>query len=157
MSEGSSPLKGAKLAQVAIAVQDIDAARKRWAAVLGVDPPNIIETAPGEEVRMRFRGRSSNSRAKLAFFDLGGVQLELIEPIGGDSTWNEGLEQNGEAVHHIAFWTDDMAQTAEALKGHGVSLVQRGDMGEGQYAYFDASPLGCVIELLEHKRSGEIG
>lgn len=156
MSADSSPLKGAKLAQVAIAVHDIDAARKRWAAVLGVDPPNVIETEPGEEVRMSFHGKPSNSRAKLAFFDLGGVQLELIEPIGGDSTWNEGLEQNGEAVHHIAFWTENMAQTAEELKGHDVTLVQRGDMGEGQYAYFDASPLGCTIELLEHKRSGEV-
>lgn len=30
-------------------------------------------------------------------------------------------------------------------------------MGEGQYAYFDAAqPFGCVLELLESKRSGDL-
>jgi len=32
-------------------------------------------------------------------------------------------------------------------------MIQRGDMGEGQYAYFDAEArLGVTLELLERKR-----
>ena len=94
---------------------------------------------------------------KLAFFDLGGVSLELVEPVGDDSAWKDGLDRNGESIHHIAFWTDNMVETAAGLGDHDVELIQRGDMGEGQYAYFDATgPLGCVIELLEHGRSQDI-
>ena len=143
-----------KLAQVAIVVRDIESAEKRWASALQVGLPDTIVTQPGEEVRMSFSGRPSNAQCKLAFFDLGGVQLELIEPLGGDSTWQEVLDRRGEGVHHVAFWTEDMAASARDLRGRGVNLVQRGDMGEGQYAYFDGEKeLGCVVELLERKRT----
>lgn len=152
MSE-SAPLKGRALAQVAIVVKDIEAAKQRWAAVLGVEPPNTIVTQPGDEVRMSFRGAPSNAQTKLAFFDLGGVQLELIEPMGGQSTWQEGLER-GEGVHHLAFWVEDLPGVTAALGAHGVTQIQRGDMGEGQYAYYDADkPLGVTVELLERKRA----
>jgi methylmalonyl-CoA/ethylmalonyl-CoA epimerase len=156
MSAPSSPLKRLKLAQVAIGVHDIDVSRRRWAAVLGVDVPEIVEIEAGSHVRMTYRGLPSDASVKLAFFDLGGVQLELVEPVSEASAWKEGLDRNGEAVHHLAFWTENMVKTAAELNEHGAELVQRGDMGEGQYAYFDAEPLGCVLELLESKRSGDI-
>lgn len=141
------------VAQIAIVVRDIEGASKRWAEILGMPVPNIIITQPGEEVNMAYRGQPSNAQAKLAFFNLGQVQLELIEPIGEPSTWNEALNQNGESLHHIAFWVEDMQASVDFLKQHGIPMIQRGDMGEGQYAYFDAQDkLGVQIELLERVR-----
>jgi methylmalonyl-CoA/ethylmalonyl-CoA epimerase len=158
MSPVSSPLKGRKLAQIAIGVRDIDASRRRWAAVLGVDVPDIVEVESGSRVRMGHRGLPSDARVRLAFFDLGGVQLELLEPVGEGSAWKDGLDRHGEALHHLGFWTENMVETAAELDEHGAVLIQRGDMGAGQYAYFDAAqPLGCVLELLESTRSGRIG
>ena len=157
MTASSNPLKGLALAQIAIGVRDIEASSRRWAAVLGVDVPSVVDIESGSRVRMTYRGLPSDARVRLAFFDLGGVQLELVEPVGEASAWNEGLDRNGEAVHHLAFWTENMVETASELDEHGVELLQRGDMGEGQYAYFDATgPLGCVIELLERTRSGDL-
>jgi methylmalonyl-CoA/ethylmalonyl-CoA epimerase len=147
-------LSNKKLAQVAIAVKDIDSAIDRYCSLLGVERPPIIETQAGNDVRQTYRGVSSNARAKLAFFDLGGVQLELIEPIGEDSAWAEGLRDAGEAVHHLAFWTENMKQDKDHLEANGAEMIQRGDMGEGQYAYFDArNRFGTMIELLESKRT----
>ena len=149
----SENLGSTTLAQVAIVVRDIEAAAARYADVLGLPVPNVIVTEPGDEVNMTFRGAPSNAQAKLAFFHLGGVQLELIEPMGGDSTWQEALDKNGESVHHLAFWVEGMQRSVDFLKSKGIPMVQRGDMGEGQYAYFDAEqPLGVVLELLEKKR-----
>jgi catechol 2,3-dioxygenase-like lactoylglutathione lyase family enzyme len=146
-----------KLAQVAIVVRDIEESSRRWADALGVEPTNIIVTQPGDECRMTYRGEPSNCRAKLAFYDLGGVQLELIEPIGEESAWHEGLASRGEGVHHLAFWVEGMDQSKAFLDSRGMSLIHRGDMGEGQYAYYDAQDrLGVMLELLEHKRT-EIG
>jgi methylmalonyl-CoA/ethylmalonyl-CoA epimerase len=147
-------LRDTKLAQVAIVVADMLVSRARFAALLGVAEPEIIETLPGEEVRLNYRGRSTNAKARLAFFDLGGVQLELIQPIGIDSAWAEDLDAKGERVHHLAFWTDDMKETVATLDEHGAPLIMRGDMGEGQYAYFDGVPqFGVMLEILEHKRT----
>ena len=150
----TKPLSNCKLAQVAVAVTDIHAAVRRYSALLGVDPPKIIETQPGQEVNATYRGASTNDRALLAFFDLGGVQLELIQPIGEASAWAEGLRDGGETVHHLAFWTENMREDKTALESNGSELIQRGDMGDGQYAYFDArTNFGTMIELLERKRT----
>lgn len=150
-------LENTTVAQIAIVVHDIEEACKRWAQILGQPVPNVIITQPGNEVNMTYRGQPSNAQAKLAFFNLGQVQLELIEPVGEPSTWKEALDKNGESVHHIAFWTEDMQASADFLKQHGIPLVQRGDMGEGQYAYFDAQQqLGVQIELLERVRKARV-
>ena len=147
-------LSNRKLAQVAIAVKDIDAAAQRYATLLGVDVPNIIVTAPGNDVNATYRGMPTDCKAKLAFFDLGGVQLELIEPIGDDSAWAEGLRDGGETVHHLAFWTENLRDDKAVLEANGADMIQRGDMGDGQYAYFDGrEPFGTMVELLEHKRT----
>ena len=142
------------LAQVAIVVRDIEVSSRRWADVLGVPTPNIITVQPGSQTQMTFRGHPSDAQAKLAFFNLGQVQLELIEPMGGQSTWQEALDKNGESVHHLAFWVEGMQRSVDFLAGQGIPMIQRGDMGQnGQYAYFDAEkPLGVVLELLEKER-----
>ena len=151
-------LDNTTLAQVAIVVRDIEEACRRWAKILGQPVPQVILTQPGEEVHITYRGQPSNAQAKLAFFQLGPVQLELIEPIGEPSTWKEALDKRGESVHHIAFWTKDMGASARFLQEQGIPLVQRGDMGEGQYAYFDAEQqLGVQIELLERVRKERVG
>jgi methylmalonyl-CoA/ethylmalonyl-CoA epimerase len=148
-----SNLGSTTLAQVAIVVRDIEASSRRWAEVLAQPVPNIITVQPGSEVTMTYRGEPSGAQAKLAFFNLGQVQLELIEPMGGMSTWQEALDKNGESVHHLAFWVEGMQRSVDFLAGHGIPMIQRGDMGEGQYAYFDGErPLGVVLELLEKKR-----
>lgn len=143
------------LAQVAIVVHNIDEASRRWADILGQPVPNVIVVQPGDEVNMTHRGQPSNAQARLAFFNLGQVQLELIEPMGGASTWQEALDENGESVHHLAFWVEGMQRSVDFLKSRDIAMLQRGDMGEGQYAYFDAQGgLGVVLELLEKKRDG---
>ena len=153
----STHLGSTTVAQIAIVVNDIEAASRRWADVLGVDVPMVIVTQPGNEVEQIYRGIPSNAQAKLAFFSLGQVQLELIEPIGDSSAWAEGLRDQGEAVHHIAFWVEGMQRSADFLKSQSVPLIHRGDMGEGQYAYFDSrEKLGVMVELLEKKRDSRV-
>lgn len=143
------------VAQIAIVVHDITASAQRYAAVLGVPVPEIMITAPGLEVHQSYNGEPSDAQAKLAFFNLGQVQLELIEPMGGASTWQVALDEKGEGVHHIAFWVEGMQRSVDFLKTHNIPMIQRGDMGEGQYAYFDAeAPLGVTLELLERVRDG---
>jgi methylmalonyl-CoA/ethylmalonyl-CoA epimerase len=142
------------LAQVAIVVRNIEQASKRYADILGLPVPEPIVTAPGLEVHQTYRGAPSDARAKLAFFSVGQVQIELIEPLGGASTWQEALDRNGEGVHHIAFWVEGMQKSVDFLKSRRIPMIQRGDMGEGQYAYFDAeAQLGVTLELLEHVRA----
>jgi len=136
------------LTQVALVVRDIEATASAYADLLGVDIPPVRLTGTQDETDSRYHGEPTEARAKLAFFQLGGVSLELIEPVGGPSTWAEHLEKHGEGVHHLAFRTEDMDGTIGKLEGKGLSLAQRGNFQGGCYAYMDAEPLHIVLELL---------
>jgi catechol 2,3-dioxygenase-like lactoylglutathione lyase family enzyme len=139
--------------QVAIIVRDIEARVQAWAAVLGMPVPEIIVTDPVEVAQTEYQGAPSPGRAKLAFFKLGQVSLELIEPIDGPSTWKDQLDQHGESLHHIAFNVEGMGERIAHLAAHGAPLVQRGEYTGGRYAYVDGtSALGAVVELLENDR-----
>ena len=72
--------------QVAIVVRDIEKTSKAWGEVLGVAVPPWRLTDPSAESHTQYRRKSTEARAKLAFFDLGQVKLELIESVGAPST-----------------------------------------------------------------------
>lgn len=146
------PIPSAHMTQVAIIVRDIERAAQKYAEVFGLPLPTIIETAGFDQAHTHYRGRPTEGRAKLAFFDMGSLRLELIQPIGGPSTWQEFLDQNGEGIHHIAFNIKGMDEVLARLEQNGIPTVQRGDYKGGRYAYVDGQPagLGAVIELLEN-------
>jgi catechol 2,3-dioxygenase-like lactoylglutathione lyase family enzyme len=153
--EPTANLGSTTVAQVAIVVRDIEESAKRYAEVFGLPAPNIVLTSPGLEVNATYNGKPTDARAKLAFLNLGQVQIELIEPLGGESVWQAALDAKGEHVQHIAFWVEGMQKSVDFLKSKGIPMVQRGDMGDGQYAYFDADDkLGVTLELLERVRDG---
>jgi hypothetical protein len=138
------------LCQVAIVVADIERVAGNYAKVFGVPVPPIRETGPAEKTRIRYHGATTPGRAKLAFFQVGALQLELIEPLDGPSTWREVLARHGPSLHHLAFRVPRPSVTADALEQLGATTVQTGDFGTGNYAYVDATePLGAVVELLE--------
>lgn len=140
------------LTQVAFVVKDIEASSKKFADLFGAKPPNIIITDPVEKANTRYHGKPTKARAKLAFFRFGQVSFELIEPIGGPSTWKEALDKNGESVHHVAFKVEDMDKACAALKEKGYETIQTGDFTGGCYAYVDTvAAIGTVIELLASK------
>jgi len=139
------------ICQVGIIVKDIEKVARNYAEVFGMKMPNIIVTDPVEIAQTKYRGESSKARAKLAFFDMGSLQLELIEPIDEPSTWKEFLDTHGQGIHHIAFQIKGMKETVAYLESKDMKLVQSGEYTGGRYAYIDAVPqLGCIIELLEN-------
>ncbi len=147
----NNPLGTTTVTQVAIIVRDIEAKAHAWAHILGLSMPAIIVTDPVEVAQTEYRGQSSPARAKLAFFNLGQVSLELIEPIGGPSTWQEHLDAHGESLHHIAFQIQGMQDKLTYLDANSIPLVQRGEYKGGRYAYVDGTQtLGLVLELLEN-------
>lgn len=139
------------VAQIGIIVRDIEQTAEAFAGFLGVDTPAWSWTDGFEKAQTRFRGEPSEARAKLAFFQLGNIEIELIEPDHNPSTWREYLDEHGEGVHHIAFVIKDMKGKTKRLEEEGISLVQKGEYEGGRYAYFDSVPqLKVLLELLEN-------
>ncbi len=150
MTEQKGVLESHNIMQVALVVRDIEKTSQAFAQVFGVDVPAWRATAPLEQAHTNYRGEPTEATAKLAFFDIGnGVQLELIEPDGKPSIWQEYLDQHGEGVHHIAFHVKDMDRQVTLFEANGMPAVQRGDFTGGCYSYIDSTPqLKVLLELL---------
>lgn len=147
----SNPLGSTTPTQIGLVVPDIESAVHAWALLLGVPEPNIIITDTVDLAHTEHNGQSTPARAKLAFFPMGQITLELIQPLGEPSTWNDQLVQHGPSLHHLAFEVKGMGERTAALAEHGLKLVQRGDYTGGRYAYLDGQEkFGAVIELLEN-------
>lgn len=138
-----------RVMQIGIVVRDIERSSKIWSKLLGVEVPKWTETEDESVTKMRYRGKPSSGRAKLAFFTLENITIELIEPIGGPSTWKNFLDRHGEGVHHIAFDVDKIESGIEALRKIGVDIEQKGNFTGGSYAYTcSVNGLGAILELL---------
>lgn len=137
--------------QIAVVVKDIEKSAKAYADVLGIPVPKWELTDSVEKAQTLYLGQPSKAQAKLAFIELQNVVIELIEPVGGPSTWRDFLETKGEGVHHIAFEVKDMDKRIAELKAKGLPLVQSGDYTGGRYAYVDGTAkLALILELLEN-------
>jgi catechol 2,3-dioxygenase-like lactoylglutathione lyase family enzyme len=137
--------------QIGLVVKDMDRAIEAYCDILGLPQPNVIVTDEYSLAKTVHRGKPTYARAKLAFFDMGQVQIELIEPIGEPSTWKEGLDAGGYSVHHIAFQVKDTPAVVQYLDSKGVPTIQQGQYTGGMYTYVDSQEkLGVVLELLEN-------
>ncbi|WP_110930722.1 VOC family protein [Paenibacillus bouchesdurhonensis] len=139
------------ITQIGIIVRDIEKVSQSYADFFGIEKPQWFWTDGVEVAQTELRGESSAARAKLAFFDCGSLQLELIEPDEHPSTWREFLDEHGEGVHHIAFVIKGMKEKIAVLEAKQMPLIQKGEYTGGRYAYMDTfKELKVMVELLEN-------
>ena len=135
-------------------VRDCAAAQDELTARLGAGPFR----SAGEESRfdgVLVHGKPTSFALRIAFGALGGVLLELLEPLDDRSPHAEFLASHGEGLHHLAFLVDDFDEQLAAVRGGGASPPDLLIDGTGpdnpvRWAYVDAGTVhGTVIELLE--------
>ncbi len=124
-----------KLDHIGIAVRSIGEARKFYEGVLGA----------------RFLYEAPNAQAgyKLSVFDLAGLTLELLEPLGEGSFLHKFLEKRGEGLHHLTFDVPDSRNKARALKEQGVRVVDEVEWSADSYEAFISprSSHGVLIQF----------
>ncbi|MDR0538527.1 MAG: methylmalonyl-CoA epimerase [Tannerellaceae bacterium] len=120
-----------------IAVKSIDACLPYYEGVLGVKCYNI-EVVEDQKV-------------KTAFFKVGEVKIELLEPTSEDSTIAKFIEKRGEGIHHIAFATPSVGDALEEVSAKGVQLIdkapRRGAEGMDIAFLHPKSTCGILTEL----------
>ncbi len=98
-----------KIDHLGIAVRSIEAARKFYEEVLG------LECERQEEV--------TSQSVRVAFFKVGDIHIELLEPTSDDSPISAYLDKKGEGIHHIAYLTDDIEGQLKSARDKGCALI----------------------------------
>jgi methylmalonyl-CoA/ethylmalonyl-CoA epimerase len=139
-----------RIVHIGIITRDVEATSKRWAAAFGVEPSFKV-TRPGAAVHLTHRGHPSTAQAKIGIVKLDQFFVEIVQPLGPDSSWQEFLDAHGEGVHHIAFEIADLDGTVKHFENLGMPVQQQGRTtgDDGSYTYLDSkAALGLNLEFL---------
>ena len=116
----NTPVNKNGFIQINIVVSDIETAAKKWAELLGIEVPEIrINHVEGNE-NYKYRGKPISCDLKVCNIEMNGFVIELHEPAGGESSFQEFLDKHGNGVHHIGFEVGDKRdEIIEELKAAG--------------------------------------
>ncbi|MFQ5893256.1 MAG: methylmalonyl-CoA epimerase [Nitrospinota bacterium] len=98
-----------KINHIAVAVNDVEATARLFREVLGLSGGGIEVIEPFE--------------VKVAFFTIGDIKIELVEPLNPEGGIAKFLARRGEGVHHIAIEVDDVTAALAHYKAKGVRLI----------------------------------
>jgi methylmalonyl-CoA/ethylmalonyl-CoA epimerase len=115
----------------------------------------LYETALG--LPCEHREEVSAQRVRTAFFNVGGVHLELLEPTSPESPIARFLAERGEGIHHVAFRTDEINGQLAQAAANGLRLINpqpvEGAAGKLVAFLHPKSTHGVLTELCATKRS----
>ncbi len=131
-----------RIDQIAIAVEDLDAALEYWESAFGLVPEyrELVESDGVEE----------------AMLNVGGVYIQLLQATREDSPIAKYLAKNGPGLHHLGFGVSDINETLGHLREQDVRLIdeepRRG--GGGHTVAFvhpkgTAAGGGILVELVD--------
>ena len=104
-------MKPSQIDHIGIAVKSIEEARKFYENVLDLECYKI-EEVPDQKVRT-------------AFFKVGEVKIELLEPTDSESPIAKFLEKKGPGIHHIAYSVENVDEALREVEDKGVQLIDQ--------------------------------
>ena len=131
-----------RIAHIAIAVRSVDEASRFFEQVLGLrrERTEVVET----------------ESAKVAFFPVGGTEIELVEGTGSGNPLERFLEKRGEGIHHVCLEVANLDETMGKLRQAGVPLLDEtprpGADGTRVAFIHPKGAHGILIELVERPK-----
>ena len=140
-------------------VRDCEAAQRDLSERLGAGP----FVSAGQEARFEHalvHGKPTPFSLRIAFGALGGVLLELLQPLDDRSPHAEFLRAHGEGMHHLAFLVPDFDEQLAAVRAArpeaDLLIDGTGPGNPVRWVYLDGGAAhGTVIELLDRTPQAE--
>jgi hypothetical protein len=154
----TKPLIAPGFCQVAWVVKDIAAAEKFFIETMGIRRFMHMENLAAKDTEGTYLGKPGNWVCHLYLAYAGDTQIELIQPVSGESMYQESLDRHGDAVQHVAYFLDDSEYDAAAayLASSGYPEIQGFRLPIARVGYFDTrSAVGVVTEIVGVKEGGQ--
>lgn len=98
-----------------------------------------------------YKGEPEKFNSTFAFFRLGPIEIEIIQPLYGRSIYRDFLEAGRQGLHHLGFDVyGDFDQRLAAYADMGIGVLMSGRGPKRAFAYLDTEKIGGVIvELID--------
>jgi len=119
---------------VGVAVESIDAALALYRDGLGMP--------------LVHRETVSQQGVDAALLDVGDSHIELLEPLGPDTTVGKFLARRGSGLHHVAYRVADITEALSTLSAAGLRLIDeqpRTGIRGSKVAFIHPSSTGGVL------------
>jgi len=139
-----------KLKQIGMVVEDMDRAMERF-SILGFGPfaPKVLPP----DVKEWVKGKPMRADVRVVATMVGNVELELCQPLSGDSPHRDYLDSKGEGIQHVLFVVKNLQKELDRLTELGCSVLLRASFGDeegsGGLAYVDLDASGLIVELAQ--------
>lgn len=136
-------MKIKRVEHIAIAVKDLEAAKRIFEEKLGL--------------ALEYEEELPQYGTKLAMFPVRETYLELLQAMAPGTETDRWIAERGEGLYHICLEVDDIQAALAELKAKGVRLLdERPRVGHGntQIAFLDPqSTANVLIELVQIPRA----
>ena len=149
-------MDGKEIKQLGIVVEDAEATAKKYWDLFGIGPWMLVDFKPPQvkdctlhEIKIT---DIDNFHVKAALADLGDMQIELLEPVSGPTTYLEFLKTCGQGIHHVSFGeTQDHNEVVSILKNHHIEIEMDGILGNAiRFTYMATQKdLGTIYEVIK--------
>jgi len=142
---------GNEIIQVGILVKDAAEAAKKLEKLIGVGPFEILEP---EYRDLTYRGKTGKFKIRIALAKAGPIQIELMQPLYGETIYDEFAQRKGYGLHHLGIKTDNMERSVKEMEDRGFRVIQSGNRPGVKWAYLSTEEqTGVIFELLEKKKA----
>ncbi|MFF2840539.1 VOC family protein [Paenarthrobacter sp. NPDC057981] len=110
--------QGLTLTQIGVLVPDLALGIQTYKEVLGLENWAIYTFSSAVVPNLTYRGQTANCTFRIALAGEG-PQIELIEPLSGNSVYAEWIEARGYGVHHFGFLVPSLVEMLGRLEVEG--------------------------------------
>jgi methylmalonyl-CoA/ethylmalonyl-CoA epimerase len=133
-----------KFIQIGIVVKSVDDTIKYWKETFGFQGPFEIRYV--DYPTATYYGKTAGYKGKRGFFNMGPIQIELIELVSGKTIHEDFLKTKGEGLNHLGFQVDDLEVAKKNAEKAGLHVIQGFTRPDGTgFAYIDSDKVGGVI------------
>lgn len=115
---------GREVIQVGILVKDVEESESKLERLIGIGPFEILEPEYRDST---FRRKPGRLRITVRLARADPIQIELTQPLDGETIYQEYANRKGCGLHHLAISTDNMERSIKEVGGRGFKVIQSGN------------------------------
>jgi methylmalonyl-CoA/ethylmalonyl-CoA epimerase len=149
-SNQSAPLSGLEIKTIGLVVPDAIVTAKNYAHLFGACSWEFFDLEL--ENCLADKSPGNRSSVRLASTSLGGLNLNLIQPLEGEDSHSRFLTEHGPGIHHVSFGiTYDHDDRLGRLESAGIGIDMQASIAGGPvFTYTDTQESLCTrIEIVQ--------